>query len=204
MSDNHSEVRCSVFPADEQQEVAWKQQTQNQNHRLFWCRSSCWHVSFRVQYTDYVRYVEPCFKGTLVQADLDNREVRPLSSSWGLNGRTRSHTDQPLDLHPGSQPVAQTWGNVIGHLSTNWLTPTHANFNEGLSISLSVRFRFENLSRSGSQPKMNPINPGVIPKLHAKTLGVMFITNTYGRKHNLLRLFEWRKLWQILHKLCWL
>ncbi|XP_061696598.1 voltage-dependent calcium channel subunit alpha-2/delta-4-like isoform X1 [Syngnathoides biaculeatus] len=27
-----------------------------------------------VQYTDYVRYVEPCFKGTLVQADLDNRE----------------------------------------------------------------------------------------------------------------------------------
>ncbi|GLD73091.1 voltage-dependent calcium channel subunit alpha-2/delta-4-like isoform X1 [Lates japonicus] len=26
------------------------------------------------QYSDYVRYVEPCFKGTLVQADLDNRE----------------------------------------------------------------------------------------------------------------------------------
>ncbi|XP_063073057.1 voltage-dependent calcium channel subunit alpha-2/delta-4 [Engraulis encrasicolus] len=25
-------------------------------------------------YSDYVRYVEPCFKGTLVQADLDNRE----------------------------------------------------------------------------------------------------------------------------------
>nr|XP_040031283.1 voltage-dependent calcium channel subunit alpha-2/delta-4 isoform X3 [Gasterosteus aculeatus aculeatus] len=27
-----------------------------------------------VAYSDYVRYVEPCFKGTLVQADLDNRE----------------------------------------------------------------------------------------------------------------------------------
>ncbi|XP_042609271.1 voltage-dependent calcium channel subunit alpha-2/delta-4-like [Cyprinus carpio] len=27
-----------------------------------------------ITYTDYVRYVEPCFKGTLVQADLDNRE----------------------------------------------------------------------------------------------------------------------------------
>uniref|UniRef100_A0A672H3U8 Calcium channel, voltage-dependent, alpha 2/delta subunit 4a n=1 Tax=Salarias fasciatus TaxID=181472 RepID=A0A672H3U8_SALFA len=28
-----------------------------------------------IAYSDYVRYVEPCFKGTLVQADLDNREV---------------------------------------------------------------------------------------------------------------------------------
>ncbi|XP_041852208.1 voltage-dependent calcium channel subunit alpha-2/delta-4-like [Melanotaenia boesemani] len=27
-----------------------------------------------IAYTDYVRYVEPCFRGTLVQADLDNRE----------------------------------------------------------------------------------------------------------------------------------
>ncbi|XP_062856817.1 voltage-dependent calcium channel subunit alpha-2/delta-4 [Trichomycterus rosablanca] len=27
-----------------------------------------------IAYTDYVSYVEPCFKGTLVQADLDNRE----------------------------------------------------------------------------------------------------------------------------------
>ncbi|TWW75369.1 Voltage-dependent calcium channel subunit alpha-2/delta-4 [Takifugu flavidus] len=27
-----------------------------------------------IAYTDYVRYVEPCFKGTLVQADLDTRE----------------------------------------------------------------------------------------------------------------------------------
>ncbi|MGH0126016.1 UNVERIFIED_CONTAM: hypothetical protein FKN15_033137 [Acipenser sinensis] len=29
-----------------------------------------------IAYNDYVHYVEPCFKGTLVQADLDNREVR--------------------------------------------------------------------------------------------------------------------------------
>ncbi|TNM91331.1 hypothetical protein fugu_019711 [Takifugu bimaculatus] len=28
-----------------------------------------------IAYSDYVRYVEPCFKGTLVQADLDNREL---------------------------------------------------------------------------------------------------------------------------------
>ncbi|MEQ2305227.1 hypothetical protein AMECASPLE_035616, partial [Ameca splendens] len=27
-----------------------------------------------IAYSDYVRYVEPCFKGILVQADLDNRE----------------------------------------------------------------------------------------------------------------------------------
>uniref|UniRef100_A0A3B4TL82 Calcium voltage-gated channel auxiliary subunit alpha2delta 4 n=1 Tax=Seriola dumerili TaxID=41447 RepID=A0A3B4TL82_SERDU len=27
-----------------------------------------------IAYSDYIRYVEPCFKGTLVQADLDNRE----------------------------------------------------------------------------------------------------------------------------------
>ncbi|XP_051543839.1 voltage-dependent calcium channel subunit alpha-2/delta-4 isoform X2 [Myxocyprinus asiaticus] len=27
-----------------------------------------------IAYSDYVQYVEPCFKGTLVQADLDNRE----------------------------------------------------------------------------------------------------------------------------------
>lgn len=33
------------------------------------------YVLFILQYTDYVQYVEPCFKGTLVQADLDNREV---------------------------------------------------------------------------------------------------------------------------------
>ncbi|KAE8296692.1 Voltage-dependent calcium channel subunit alpha-2/delta-4 [Larimichthys crocea] len=39
-----------------------------QRHRCTDPVSSC------VQYTDYVRYVEPCFKGTLVQADLDNRE----------------------------------------------------------------------------------------------------------------------------------
>uniref|UniRef100_A0AAR2KE71 VWFA domain-containing protein n=1 Tax=Pygocentrus nattereri TaxID=42514 RepID=A0AAR2KE71_PYGNA len=28
-----------------------------------------------IAYSDYVQYVEPCFKGTLVQADLDNREA---------------------------------------------------------------------------------------------------------------------------------
>lgn len=33
------------------------------------------YVLFILQYTDYVQYVEPCFQGTLVQADLDNREV---------------------------------------------------------------------------------------------------------------------------------
>uniref|UniRef100_A0A8C6SPQ5 Calcium channel, voltage-dependent, alpha 2/delta subunit 4b n=1 Tax=Neogobius melanostomus TaxID=47308 RepID=A0A8C6SPQ5_9GOBI len=38
-----------------------------------------------IAYTDYVRYVEPCFKGTLVQADLDNREVTPLSASLGFS-----------------------------------------------------------------------------------------------------------------------
>uniref|UniRef100_A0A7N8XLK4 VWFA domain-containing protein n=1 Tax=Mastacembelus armatus TaxID=205130 RepID=A0A7N8XLK4_9TELE len=37
-----------------------------------------------IAYTDYVRYVEPCFKGTLVQADLDNREVGTLSASRRL------------------------------------------------------------------------------------------------------------------------
>lgn len=30
---------------------------------------------FSFQYNDYVHYVEPCFKGILVQADRDNREV---------------------------------------------------------------------------------------------------------------------------------
>uniref|UniRef100_A0A8C5CWK1 Calcium voltage-gated channel auxiliary subunit alpha2delta 4 n=1 Tax=Gadus morhua TaxID=8049 RepID=A0A8C5CWK1_GADMO len=33
-----------------------------------------------IAYSDYVSYVEPCFKGTLVQADLDNREVRDVCS----------------------------------------------------------------------------------------------------------------------------
>uniref|UniRef100_A0A6Q2XKZ1 Calcium voltage-gated channel auxiliary subunit alpha2delta 4 n=1 Tax=Esox lucius TaxID=8010 RepID=A0A6Q2XKZ1_ESOLU len=31
-----------------------------------------------IAYSDYVQYVEPCFKGTLVQADLDNREVTEI------------------------------------------------------------------------------------------------------------------------------
>lgn len=36
---------------------------------------------FSLQYNDYVHFIEPCFKGILVQADRDNREVsiRPLS-----------------------------------------------------------------------------------------------------------------------------
>uniref|UniRef100_A0A3Q2XRW3 Calcium voltage-gated channel auxiliary subunit alpha2delta 4 n=1 Tax=Hippocampus comes TaxID=109280 RepID=A0A3Q2XRW3_HIPCM len=45
-----------------------------------------------IAYTDYVRYVEPCFKGTLVQADLDNREVRspsPLQVAGGGASRQR-------------------------------------------------------------------------------------------------------------------
>lgn len=28
-----------------------------------------------LQYNDYVHFIEPCFKGILVQADRDNREV---------------------------------------------------------------------------------------------------------------------------------
>lgn len=48
-------------------------------------------VSF--QYSDYVRYVEPCFKGMLVQADLDNREV------------TRTHTQKKSQAHTGSQLI---------------------------------------------------------------------------------------------------
>uniref|UniRef100_A0A8P4KDI4 Calcium voltage-gated channel auxiliary subunit alpha2delta 4 n=1 Tax=Dicentrarchus labrax TaxID=13489 RepID=A0A8P4KDI4_DICLA len=40
-----------------------------------------------IAYSDYVRYVEPCFKGMLVQADLDNREV------------THTHT-QKTHVHP--------------------------------------------------------------------------------------------------------
>lgn len=29
----------------------------------------------QLQYNDYIHYIEPCFKGILVQADRDNREV---------------------------------------------------------------------------------------------------------------------------------
>lgn len=42
------------------------------------------------QYNDYVHYIEPCFKGILVQADRDNREVSvhhsqssPGGTGWG-------------------------------------------------------------------------------------------------------------------------
>uniref|UniRef100_A0A8C5HG80 VWFA domain-containing protein n=1 Tax=Gouania willdenowi TaxID=441366 RepID=A0A8C5HG80_GOUWI len=34
-----------------------------------------------IAYSDYVHYVEPCFKGTLVQADLDNREVTLIQAT---------------------------------------------------------------------------------------------------------------------------
>lgn len=38
-------------------------------------------LHFSLQYNDYVHFIEPCFKGILVQADRDNREVStgPLS-----------------------------------------------------------------------------------------------------------------------------
>lgn len=41
---------------------------------------------FSLQYNDYVHFVEPCFKGILVQADRDNREVStaPLSVTQGV------------------------------------------------------------------------------------------------------------------------
>ena len=51
-------------------------------------------LSLSLQYSDYVRYVEPCFKGTLVQADLDNREVTHtyLISGSQAHTRTPAHT----------------------------------------------------------------------------------------------------------------
>uniref|UniRef100_A0A6Q2YYL8 VWFA domain-containing protein n=1 Tax=Esox lucius TaxID=8010 RepID=A0A6Q2YYL8_ESOLU len=59
-----------------------------------------------IAYTDYVRYVEPCFKGTLVQADLDNREVSPLSASdklCSLNHRVQtSQWDSNAAMGQGS------------------------------------------------------------------------------------------------------
>ncbi|KAF1386367.1 hypothetical protein PFLUV_G00094050 [Perca fluviatilis] len=45
---------------------------------------NCYH------YTDYVRYVEPCFRGTLVQADLDNREhFKLLVESLHVKGEAK-------------------------------------------------------------------------------------------------------------------
>lgn len=38
------------------------------------------------QYNDYVHYIEPCFKGILVQADRDNREVSVLHSQGSHPG----------------------------------------------------------------------------------------------------------------------
>uniref|UniRef100_A0A8C9Y895 Calcium voltage-gated channel auxiliary subunit alpha2delta 4 n=1 Tax=Sander lucioperca TaxID=283035 RepID=A0A8C9Y895_SANLU len=43
-----------------------------------------------IAYTDYVRYVEPCFRGTLVQADLDNREhFKLLVESLHVKGEAK-------------------------------------------------------------------------------------------------------------------
>ncbi|XP_063052079.1 voltage-dependent calcium channel subunit alpha-2/delta-4 [Engraulis encrasicolus] len=45
-----------------------------------------------IAYTDYVRYVEPCFKGTLVQADLDNREhFKLLVNELHVKGEGKVH-----------------------------------------------------------------------------------------------------------------
>lgn len=44
-------------------------------------RANPFLFAFSLQYNDYVHFIEPCFKGILVQADRDNREVStgPLS-----------------------------------------------------------------------------------------------------------------------------
>lgn len=57
-----------------------------------------------LQYTDYVRYVEPCFRGTLVQADLDNREVRPLSASWKPKEPRRHLSSHHTDANTEEKP----------------------------------------------------------------------------------------------------
>lgn len=49
------------------------------------------------QYSDYVRYVEPCFKGMLVQADLDNREVTAPAPG---GERKRFNVHAPFLLFP--------------------------------------------------------------------------------------------------------
>uniref|UniRef100_A0A671WDT6 Calcium voltage-gated channel auxiliary subunit alpha2delta 4 n=1 Tax=Sparus aurata TaxID=8175 RepID=A0A671WDT6_SPAAU len=45
-----------------------------------------------IAYSDYVRYVEPCFKGMLVQADLDNREVTHTHTHTHTHTYTHTHT----------------------------------------------------------------------------------------------------------------
>ena len=61
-----------------------------------------------LQYTDYVRYVEPCFRGTLVQADLDNREVSRLSASFKLRSPKPARSNNAAHSLKGTHPAAQT------------------------------------------------------------------------------------------------
>uniref|UniRef100_A0AAQ5XKN7 Calcium voltage-gated channel auxiliary subunit alpha2delta 4 n=1 Tax=Amphiprion ocellaris TaxID=80972 RepID=A0AAQ5XKN7_AMPOC len=50
-----------------------------------------------IAYSDYVRYVEPCFKGTLVQADLDNREAAALGQGSLCNQAIMLITDGAME-----------------------------------------------------------------------------------------------------------
>uniref|UniRef100_A0A7N6ADM1 VWFA domain-containing protein n=1 Tax=Anabas testudineus TaxID=64144 RepID=A0A7N6ADM1_ANATE len=50
-----------------------------------------------IAYSDYVRYVEPCFKGTLVQADLDNREAATLGQGSLCNQAIMLITDGAME-----------------------------------------------------------------------------------------------------------
>ncbi|KAG7254818.1 hypothetical protein CRUP_005103 [Coryphaenoides rupestris] len=50
-----------------------------------------------IAYTDYVRYVEPCFRGTLVQADLDNREARSSGRGSMCNQAIMLITDGAME-----------------------------------------------------------------------------------------------------------
>uniref|UniRef100_A0A669B3X0 Calcium voltage-gated channel auxiliary subunit alpha2delta 4 n=1 Tax=Oreochromis niloticus TaxID=8128 RepID=A0A669B3X0_ORENI len=50
-----------------------------------------------IAYSDYVRYVEPCFQGTLVQADLDNREATALGQGSLCNQAIMLITDGAME-----------------------------------------------------------------------------------------------------------
>uniref|UniRef100_A0A671W9L7 Calcium voltage-gated channel auxiliary subunit alpha2delta 4 n=1 Tax=Sparus aurata TaxID=8175 RepID=A0A671W9L7_SPAAU len=50
-----------------------------------------------IAYSDYVRYVEPCFKGMLVQADLDNREAAALGQGSLCNQAIMLITDGAME-----------------------------------------------------------------------------------------------------------
>lgn len=82
-------------------------------------------LSLQLQYNDYIHYIEPCFKGILVQADRDNREVsvharqRPLprrvgvicvaswrpfyTFPWHLE-RDNAGLQSPTQIRPGNCP----------------------------------------------------------------------------------------------------